>query len=70
MQVKIKTFDVDMEVKNNGLEFEVRSPDGKRQLGDLYLTKTKLIWCKGKTVRENGQEVKWEQFIQWMADSE
>ena len=28
MQVAIKSFDVNMQVKSNGIEFEVRSPDG------------------------------------------
>lgn len=48
MQVKIKSFDVNMEVKSNGIEFEVRNPDGSAQIGDCYLTMTGLIWCKGK----------------------
>jgi hypothetical protein len=43
MQVTIKGFDVaPMEVRNTGIELEVRSPDGTQQLGDLILTKTRL----------------------------
>jgi hypothetical protein len=42
MKVKIKDFNVDMEVRNNGIEFEVCSADGAQHLGDLILTKTKL----------------------------
>ena len=30
MKVTIKSFEVDMEVKNAGVEFEVYSPDGER----------------------------------------
>ena len=40
MKVKIKSFDVRMEVKNRGIEFDVYSPDGREHLGDLVLTKT------------------------------
>lgn len=66
MQVKIKDFDLDMEVKNNGIEFEVRSSDGNQHLGDCYLTKTGLIWCQGQTTRRNGKQVSWDEFIVWM----
>lgn len=63
MKVVIKSFDVAMEVKNKGIELEVRSPDGKRQLGDLVVTKTSVIWCKGKIGREHGVKVTWEDLI-------
>lgn len=62
MKVKIKSFDVGMEVKNNGIEFDVYEPSGKR-LGDLVLTKSGLIWCEGKTTRQNGVKVTWKEFI-------
>jgi hypothetical protein len=63
MKVSIKQFDVDMDVKNSGIEFAVYQ-DGK-QLGDLILSKAKLIWCDGKTHRENGVPIKWADFITW-----
>ena len=66
MQVKIKRFDVDMEVKNNGIEFEVRSPDGSQHVGDCYLTRRGLIWCQGQTTRPNGVDAPWDEFITWM----
>ena len=66
MKVNIKRFNVDMEVKNSGIEFEVRSPNGKQHLGDLVLTKTRLIWCSGQTKPENGKKIKWEDFIKMM----
>ncbi len=65
MKVYIKSFDVEMEVANNGVEFEVRDTDGSH-LGDLVLTKTRLVWCQGRTRRENGVPVSWEDFIAWM----
>lgn len=43
MKVTIKSFDVGMEVKNAGIEFDVYSPDGTDHLGDLVLTKSGLI---------------------------
>ena len=66
MQVSIKSFDVGMDVKNNGIEFEVYSANGADHLGDLVLTKTRLIWCEGRIARERGKEVSWNQFIRWM----
>jgi hypothetical protein len=65
VKVAIKNFDVEMEFKNNGVEFEVRKPDGEL-LGDCYITKTGLIWCQAKTTRKNGVMVKWQEFIDWM----
>lgn len=67
MDVSIKSFDVDMAIKNKGIELEVHEPGGK-MLGDLIVTKTHLIWCPGKTKRENGQKIKWTDFIE-MVDS-
>ncbi len=66
MKVLIKEFGLDMEVKSRGIELEIRSADGKKQLGDLVVTKTKIIWCKGKTRREKGVPKKWNEFIAWM----
>ncbi|KGF67984.1 hypothetical protein LL06_19125 [Hoeflea sp. BAL378] len=65
MEVNIKKFDVLMSVKNKGVELEVYNPNGDFR-GDLVITKTKLIWCEGKTKRENGVEVTWNDFIDWM----
>jgi hypothetical protein len=62
MDVSIKSFDVEMQVKNNGIEFEVRTPKGEF-LGDLYVAKAGLVWCAGKTDRANGKKIDWETFI-------
>lgn len=63
MKVNIKKFNVPMEVKNNGIEFEVRSPDGKTHLGDLVLKNSALIWCPGQTQPANGYKIAWQDFI-------
>jgi len=60
MKVWIKSFDVEMQVKQSGIELEVRTPDGKTQLGDCYATMTGLVWCKGKVTKKNGVKLAWE----------
>jgi hypothetical protein len=65
MKVSVKDFYVDMEIKNKGIELDVSGPDGKH-LGDLTVTKTRLIWCQGKTHSKNGNSVTWEEFITYM----
>lgn len=64
MQVTIKDFSVAMEVKTNGVEFEVKDNDGKH-LGDCIVTRTGLIWCNGRTTRQNGKKISWDKFIAW-----
>jgi hypothetical protein len=54
MEVWIKSLEVDMQVKQKGIELEVRAADGKTQLGDCYATMTGLVWCKGRVKKENG----------------
>ncbi len=65
MKVSVKDFTVNMDVKTNGIEFEVRD-NNNRFRGDCFVTKTGLIWCEGKTPRENGERVSWNDFIDWM----
>lgn len=65
MKIGIKEFAVDMEVKTKGIELEVRNTSGKF-LGDCYVTKTGLEWCRGKTKQGRGKKIKWEKFIAWM----
>ena len=66
MKIGIKTFNVNMNVKSTGIEFEIRSPDGNQQLGDCYLTMTGLVWRKGKTKKKNGVMISWSDFIEVM----
>jgi hypothetical protein len=40
MKAVIKSFDVGMEIKNNGIEFDVYEPNGTERLGDCIITKT------------------------------
>jgi len=63
--VHVKSFDVEMEIKNKGVELEVRDTDGTF-LGDLIVTKTQIIWCKGKTSREHGKKLTWQKFADVM----
>lgn len=63
MKVFIKQFDLEMEVKTKGIEFEVRTP-GDEFLGDLYLTKTVVTWCAGKTTKEKGVKITWEELME------
>lgn len=65
MKVSIKTFDVDMEVKRNGIEFAVYNNSGEFR-GDMFITQSGLIWCEGRTRREGGVKVSWDEFIDWM----
>jgi hypothetical protein len=65
MQVTIKSFDVGMQVKAKGIEFEVHSPDGSDHLGDMILTMAGLIWCKGRTPRKGGIKISWADFSEW-----
>jgi hypothetical protein len=69
VNVSIKDFDVAMEVKNKGFELDIADTNGDH-LGDLYVTKTNLIWCKGKTSRKNGTKIKWTDFIEYMESKE
>jgi len=65
MQVSIKRFAVEMNVKQAGIEFGVWDNAGTFK-GDCYVTSTGLIWCQGKTKKENGVRVTWDEFIEWM----
>ena len=61
MEVRIKQFDVNMVVKSKGIELEVRTPGGSSQIGDCYVTMTGLVWCIGKTTKQNGVKVSWDE---------
>ncbi len=65
MKVSVKDFNVTMEIRNNGIELDI-TDNNDQHMGDLVITKTKLIWCQGKTRQENGIPIKWEDFINYM----
>lgn len=65
MQVKTQPFKDAIEVKSDGISFDVYG-NGSKRLGDLCVTKSGLVWSKGanaKAVRNSGINVKWEEFI-------
>ncbi len=62
MKVFVKDLYVQMEVKQKGMELEIRTP-ANEFLGDVVITKTGLTWCEGRTNRQNGKFIKWEDLI-------
>jgi hypothetical protein len=64
MNVIVKDFYVSMELKANGMELGVYTPDDGKHLGDCFVTMVGLIWCDGKVVRENGIHVKWQDLME------
>jgi hypothetical protein len=66
VKVHITEFNVEQELKNNGMQMDTYSPNGEDRLGDLTITKTKIIWCAGKVRKKNGIEVTRADFIKWM----
>jgi hypothetical protein len=68
MQVKTQPFKQSLELKNDGISFNVYG-NGSKRLGDLYVTKAGLVWSKGANAnasRDGGINVKWEEFITWV----
>jgi hypothetical protein len=62
MKVRVKDLNLaSSEVNNDGIELEIREPDGKHT-GDLIITPTRLIWNKGKTSK-NGKSINWSEFF-------
>lgn len=55
----------DIPVKNKGITFAINSPNGQTHVGNLTLTKTKLIWCPNTTPREHGHHIILEDFFAW-----
>ena len=64
MQVKTKNFKVEVEIKNKGMELEIRSTKNEF-LGDMVINRTGMIWCAGKTSSKNGIQKTWEEIIDW-----
>lgn len=70
MKISIKSFDVQMEVKQNDVELEVRSPNGSEFLGDCFVTNTGLVWCPGRTNRQKGTKIRWRDLMEIAASDE
>ena len=68
MKVNIKSLSVSMDIKQKGIELEVYDNQGTH-LGDLVVTKVKLIWCKGRTTPAKGIPINWNDFIKYMENS-
>ncbi len=68
MDVRIKKLDINMAVKQKGIEFEIRTPDGASQVGDCCLTMTNLVWCKGRTTKANGIKITWTELAEILDD--
>ena len=66
MKVWITELNAEQQLKNNGMQLDDYSADGTTRRGDLTITKTKLMWCPGKTHKKNGIDVPWDDFIAWM----
>jgi hypothetical protein len=69
VKVKVKNFAVEMEIKTTGMELEVRRPNDSEQVGDCYVTKTGLTWCKGKTTKPKGVKISWDELGQLLASN-
>ncbi|WP_157130440.1 hypothetical protein [Burkholderia pseudomallei] len=65
MKVKVKDLSAEIELKNNGIELEIRN-NTDNFLGDLIVTKSSVIWCAGKTKRRNGVKMSLQAFIDYM----
>jgi len=64
MKVSIKDLQVSMTLGNNGIELDVYDNQDKH-LGDLHIGKAKLVWCNGKTNKNNGVSKSWTEVIEF-----
>jgi hypothetical protein len=65
MKVGIKELKTP-EVGSKGVEFEIKTPDGNDHKGDVFVDKTGLVWCSGRTTKRNGKRITWDDFITFM----
>ena len=64
MRITIKDFSIKMELKNKGIELEIRN-NNDEFLGDFILNKAGLVWCQGKQSKKNGTQKTWEEVIEF-----
>lgn len=69
MTVFVKDLSVTIEIKNKGMELEIRDSKGEFK-GDVVVTKTGITWCKGKTKVANGIKVSWDKFAELLEAQE
>ena len=65
MEVKLTELNTEIKLQNKGILLYVYSNDGVLK-GKLNITRARLTWAKGKKKIENGIEVGWDDFIDWM----
>jgi hypothetical protein len=65
VKVYIKEFDVEMQLKYNGIELDVADTRGNH-IGDLIINKARLTWCPGRVRGKNGKQISWDEFIAYM----
>lgn len=66
--VDLGRLSVDMDVKNNGIKFQVHSNAGAH-LGGLYTTRTGLIWSAGRIHKDNGKRISRAEFAAPLASA-
>lgn len=54
-----------MDLGNKGIELDVYDTkgNGKKHLGDLHIGRGGITWCNGKTNKDNGSKVSWNELI-------
>jgi hypothetical protein len=62
MKISVKDFDISMDLGNNGITLDVYD-NNDNFLGDLRIGKATIEWCKGKTQKGNGVQMKWPELI-------
>jgi hypothetical protein len=63
MQVFVKNISATIELKNNGMTFDLYETDGSYK-GKIKLNRAGMVWCSGKTRLENGDKVSWYDLIE------
>jgi hypothetical protein len=66
MSVGMKDLYASVDLGNRGVELAVYK--GSNHLGDLHISKAKIIWCKGRKPPRNGIVKKWEQLITFFGE--
>ncbi|HEX2986137.1 MAG TPA: hypothetical protein VHO71_04905 [Caproiciproducens sp.] len=68
MDVSIKRFDVEMLLKTNGMELDIKQPNGGEHIGDVVISKTGVTWCRGRTTPAHGISKSWDELIALMEE--